>query len=230
MILSFYKAILFPGFITGALICGSCNQTSGKNELKDTKATQTMPADTVQPKTILFFGNSRTSGYGLPRSQAFPALIQQKIDSLGLPYICINAGLSGETTAGGTHRINGLLNQQIDIFVLELGANDGLRGIPVRETSQNLQEIIDKVKLRHPKAKIVLAGMEIPAIFPGRYAAEFRVIFRELALKNNIAFVPFLLEGVVGNKELNLPDGFHPNAAGQKLLASHVWKVLEDLL
>ncbi|HSI90845.1 MAG TPA: arylesterase [Adhaeribacter sp.] len=181
-------------------------------------------------KTILFFGNSLSAGYGVGQQNAFPALVQQKITAAGLPYTVVNAGLSGETTAGGKYRIHNWLKRPMDIFVLELGANDGLRGIPARETSQNLQEIINVVKKHHPETKIVLAGMEIPDIFPGRYAAEFRVIFRELAIKNNLAFIPFLLEGVVGMKHLNLPDQVHPNAEGHKLLAEHVWKELKELL
>ncbi|MBK0404831.1 arylesterase [Adhaeribacter sp. BT258] len=181
-------------------------------------------------KTILFFGNSLSAGYGVGQSNAFPALIQQKIKAAGKPYTVVNAGVSGETTAGGKYRIHKWIGRQMDIFVLELGANDGLRGIPARETSQNLQEIIDVVKKHHPETKIVLAGMEIPDIFPGRYAAEFRVLFRELALKNNLAFVPFLLEGVAGVPHLNLPDHVHPNTEGHKIMAQHIWKVLEDLL
>lgn len=181
-------------------------------------------------KTILFFGNSLSAGYGVGQGNAFPALIQEQITAARLPYKVINAGVSGETSAGGKYRIHNWLAKPFDIFVLELGANDGLRGIPARETSQNLQEIIDVVKQHFPETKIVLAGMEIPDIFPGRYAAEFRVLFRELALKNNLAFIPFLLEGVVGVKSLNLPDHVHPNAEGHKILAQHVWKVLEELL
>ena len=181
-------------------------------------------------KTILFFGDSLTAGYGLPAAQAYTSVIQKQLEEGNYKYKVINAGLSGDTTAGGVHRLDRWLHQPIDIFVLALGANDGLRGIPARETSQNLQEIINKVKLAHPDAKIVLAGMEIPDIVPGRYAAEFRVLFRELALKNNILFVPFLLEGVAGMRHLNLPDGVHPNAEGQKLLARHTWTVLEGLL
>ena len=164
------------------------------------------------------------------QSNAFPALIQQKITAAGKPYTVVNAGVSGETSAGGKYRIHKWTARQMDIFVLELGANDGLRGIPARETSQNLQEIIDVVKKQHPETIIVLAGMEIPDIFPGRYAAEFRVLFRELAVKNNLAFVPFLLEGVAGVPHLNLPDHVHPNTEGHKVLAQHVWQVLEELL
>ncbi|MCC9138056.1 arylesterase [Pontibacter silvestris] len=181
-------------------------------------------------KTILFFGNSLTAGYGLMASQAYPSLIQKQLEQEGYTYKVINAGLSGDTTAGGVYRIERWLEQPIDIMVLALGANDGLRGIPTRETTYNLQEIIDKVKHKYPDVKVILAGMEIPDIVPGRYAAEFRKLFRELATQNNVVFLPFLLEGVVGMRHLNLPDGVHPNAEGQKVLAKHIWGVLKDLL
>ncbi|MDX5421829.1 MAG: arylesterase [Hymenobacteraceae bacterium] len=182
-------------------------------------------------KNILFFGNSLTAGYGLPAFQAYPALIQEKLREEGYTdYHVINAGLSGDTTAGGVHRVEHWLQEPVAIFVLALGANDGLRGIPTRETTQNLQEIIDKVRRTHPEARLILSGMEIPDIVPGRYAAEYRKLFRELALTNNISFIPFLLEGVVGMRHLNLPDGVHPNTEGQKVLAQHTWKVLKDLL
>ncbi|QNF35760.1 arylesterase [Adhaeribacter swui] len=181
-------------------------------------------------KSILFFGNSLTAGYGLQPSEAFPALIQKKIDSLNLPYKVINAGLSGETSAGGKSRIDWLLKQPVDVFVLELGANDGLRGIPPQSTKDNLQAIIDKVKAKYPEVKIVLAGMEIPPSMGGAYAAQFRVVFRQLAEKNNIAFIPFLLEGVAGERSLNQGDGVHPTAKGQEILAKNTWEVLKEVL
>ena len=182
-------------------------------------------------KNILFLGDSLTAGYGLPAAQAYPSLIQSKLSEEGYTrYKVINAGLSGDTSSGGLYRVDRWLAQPVDIFVLALGANDGLRGIPTRETSQNLQQIIDKVRQHQPEAKIILSGMEIPDIVPGRYAAEFRKLFRELALKNNVAFIPFLLEGVVGMRHLNLPDGVHPNAEGHKLLAKHTWEVLKSML
>ncbi len=182
-------------------------------------------------QNILIFGDSLTAGYGLPQAQAYPALLQQQLTAEGhTNYKVINAGLSGDTTASGLHRLDKWLHLDVAIFILALGANDGLRGIPTRETTINLQEMLDKAKRTWPNAKLILSGMEIPDIVPGRYAAEFRKIFRELALKNNIAFVPFLLEGVAGMRHLNLPDGFHPNAEGQKLLAKHTWAVLKDQL
>jgi acyl-CoA thioesterase-1 len=205
--------------------CNNESKQTGRNEVKEETA------DTVQIKRILFFGNSLTAGYGLEDpDEAFPAVIQQKIDSLKLPYKAINAGLSGETTAGGVSRINWLLKQQIDIFVLELGANDGLRGIPVAETKKNLQSFLDTVKTRYPKAKRMLLGMEVPPNMGGKYASEFRLIFREVAEKNNIPFVPFMLEGVAGNAKLNLRDGIHPTGEGYKIVAENVWEVLKGEL
>ncbi|HEY1024536.1 MAG TPA: arylesterase [Sphingobacteriaceae bacterium] len=184
-----------------------------------------------EKKNILFFGNSLTAGYGLDDpADAFPSIIQQKIDSLELPYKVINAGLSGETTASGKNRIDWLLKQKVDVFVLELGANDGLRGIPVAETSRNLQAIVDKVKAKYPDAEMVLLGMEVPPNMGDRYVMEFRAIFRKVAEKNDMAFVPFLLEGVAGNTTLNLQDGIHPTAKGYKIVAENVWDVLKNVL
>jgi len=189
-------------------------------------------------QNIIFFGDSLTAGYQLPASAAFPTLLQQRMEALSLPYKAFNYGVSGETSAGGRLRLPSVLNRQpIDVFVLALGANDGLRGIPVRETTQNLQDIIDQVKLKYPEARIVLVGLEFPFdLGPlgghrmARYAQEFKALFRELADKNSVPFVPFLLQGVLGQRHLNLPDGVHPNAAGQKILADNVWAVLEGVL
>lgn len=181
-------------------------------------------------KKILFFGNSLTAGYGLHFQQSFPALIQQKIDAGKLPYQVINAGLSGETSVGGKSRILGLIDQPIDIFVLELGINDILRGITVADTAKNLQFIIDLVKLKHPNVKMLLLGMELPSFLTGHILKDFRLVFRHLAQKNNMAFVPFLLNGVAGNRLLNLPDGVHPNAKGYEIVASNVWDVLKNIL
>lgn len=182
-------------------------------------------------KNILIFGDSLTAGYGLPALQAYPSLIQERLKQEGYTaYKVLNGGLSGDTTAGGVHRIDRWLQEPIAIFILALGANDGLRGIPTRETTQNLQEILNKVRHAYPAAQIILSGMEIPDIVPGRYAASFRKLFRELALVNNIQLIPFLLEGVAGNRHLNLPDGVHPNAEGHKILAQHTWNKLKELL
>lgn len=181
-------------------------------------------------KTILFFGDSLTAGYGLASHQAFPALIQQKINAQQLPYKVINAGLSGETSAGGKSRIVSILNQPVEIFVLELGINDILRGITVAETLNNLQFIIDVAKVMHPNVKLVLLGMELPSFLTGNLLKDFRMIFRQLAEKNNMTLMPFLLLGVAGNRLLNLPDGVHPNAKGYEIIASNVWLVLKGIL
>lgn len=183
-------------------------------------------------KKILFFGDSLTAGYGLlkPSLESFPALIEDKIEEQALPYKIINAGLSGETTAGGRSRISLLLSQPIDVFVLGLGANDLLRGIPVSNTKDNLQAIIDRVKGSNPGVKMLLLGLEAPAYIADSYAQEFRQVFRTVATTNNMAFVPFLLDGVAGIPDLNLRDGFHPSAGGYKIIAETVWKVLKDLL
>jgi len=156
--------------------------------------------------------------------------VQEKIDSAHLPYKVINAGLSGETTAGGKGRIDWILQQPVDVFVLELGGNDGLRGIPVKETMKNLQFIIDRVKQKYPSAQIILAGMQIPPNMGPRYTNEFRGAFKQLADKNQILFIPFLLEGVGGIPELNLPDGIHPTAKGHQIVANNVWAVLRDVV
>jgi len=179
-------------------------------------------------RTIIFFGNSITAGYGVDPSEAFPALIQNKIDSLKLNYKVINAGVSGETSAGGNGRINWILRQPVDIFVLELGGNDGLRGIPLTETKKNLQAIIDKVKAKYPEAKLILAGMQIPPNMGEQYTTTFKEIFPDLAAKNNMALIPFLLEGVGGDIKLNQPDRIHPTPEGHKILAKNVWNVLRD--
>ena len=185
---------------------------------------------TATKKTIIFFGNSITAGYGLDLSEAFPARIQEKIDSMNVPYKVVNAGVSGETSSGGRSRIDWILKQQVDIFVLELGGNDGLRGIPITETKKNLQTIIDKVKAKNPSAKIIIAGIQIPPNMGKKYTSAFRSMYPDLAKQNNISLVPFILEGVGGRAELNLEDGIHPTAEGHRILANNVWSVLQDLL
>nr|WP_224489126.1 arylesterase [Robertkochia marina] len=181
-------------------------------------------------KTILFFGNSLTAGMGLDTQEAFPAVIQEKLDSLGLDYRVVNAGLSGDTTASGLNRLGWVLENPVDVFVLELGANDGLRGIPLSETRKNLQAMIDRVREKYPEATIILAGMQIPPNLGPEYTTEFRELYPELASKNNLELIPFLLEGVAGDPELNQEDGIHPTAKGQQILAGNVWEVLEAIV
>lgn len=196
------------------------------NELKERVEEQTVD----DGKVILFYGNSITAGYGLDLSEAFPALIQNRLDSLGYDYRVINAGLSGETSASGLSRIEWVMRTPIDIFVLELGGNDGLRGISLNETRRNLESILMKVKAEYPQVKIIVAGMQIPPNMGQEYTEEFRTIFPALAEKFDAALIPFLLDGVGGNPELNLPDGIHPTAEGHKILAGNVWEVLELML
>lgn len=209
------------------LIC--CRGDSDKQDNNQEVETQTSPkTETQNTKTILFFGDSLTAGYGLEDTEdAFPGLIQSKLDSLGLDYTVVNSGVSGETSAGGKSRIDWILKQDIDIFVLELGANDGLRGIPLKETRKNLQDIINAVQKNKPDAKIILAGMELPPNMGPEYTAEFRSMFADLAEKNDLTFIPFILQDVGGVPELNLEDGIHPNVAGHKIVAENVWAVLE---
>lgn len=187
------------------------------------------PALDARP-VVLFLGTSLTAGYGLASDQAFPALVQLAIDSAGLPYRVVNAGVSGETSAGGLRRIAWLLREPVDVLVLELGANDGLRGLDVQEMRRNLQAIIDRTRERHPDAQVVIAGMESPPNMGGRYTSAFRRVFPELAAANDALLIPFLLEGVAGRPELNQPDGIHPTAAGHRRIAAVVWEVLGPLL
>ncbi len=181
-------------------------------------------------KKILFFGDSLTAGYQLDEADAFPSLIQDTIDALGLDYEVINAGLSGETTSGGVNRIDWVLNQEIDVFVLELGANDALRGLDADLSKQNLAKILDQVKSTYPQAKLIIAGMMAPPNLGEEYASKFNPIFAQLANEYSAGLIPFLLDGVAAIPELNLPDGKHPNANGQKIVRDNVWKVLQDFL
>jgi len=222
---------LFVGVLVMALLtgCGN-NEEKTKDAGKQKREQLPTEAGKEKAKTIVFFGNSLTAGYGVDPSEAFPALVQEKIDSLELPYKVINAGLSGETTAGGKSRVDWILRQPVDIFVLELGGNDGLRGIPIAETSKNLQAIIDRVKEKYPNVKIILAGMQVPPNMGRNYATAFRVVFQQLAANNQVELIPFLLENVGGINSLNQGDGIHPNPEGHKLVAENVWKVLRGLL
>jgi acyl-CoA thioesterase-1 len=191
-----------------------------------------MRAEGPAAHTIVFFGDSLAAGYGLPdpETQSFPAQIQRKIDAEHLPWRVVNAGLSGETSAGGLRRVDWVLNQRPDVFVLELGGNDGLRGIPPDVTQANLQAIIDRVHSRYAKAAIVLAGMRMPKSMGSDFEEAFRGIYPDLAKRNAVALVPFLLEGVAGRPELNQPDGIHPTAAGAAIVADGVWSAVRPIL
>lgn len=218
------------------LILISCGKTSENQSKHSTSVQVEMNSETEaetqteEKKVIVFFGNSLTAGLGLDTSEAFPALIQNRLDSLGYNYQVVNAGLSGDTTASGKNRIDWVLNQEVDVFVLELGANDGLRGIPIEETRNNLQHIIDIVKKENPEVEIVLAGMQIPPNIGQDYTSQFREIFPELAKKNGVVLIHFLLEGVAGDPELNQQDGIHPTAEGYKIVRENVWEVLRNVV
>ncbi|WP_020594604.1 arylesterase [Spirosoma panaciterrae] len=211
--------------------CGSSDtKTASDSGDSASKTAVASPAAPAKKKTVLFYGNSLTAGYGVEPSEAFPALVGKKIDSLGLNYTVVNAGLSGETTAGGKSRISWVMRQPVAVFVLELGGNDGLRGIPLTATRQNLQAIMDTVRRKSPEATIVLAGMQIPPNMGATYTRDFRGLFKELADKNNVVLIPFLLEGVGGIPALNQRDGIHPTPEGHKIVANTVWNVLKPVL
>ncbi len=187
-------------------------------------------AEEEESKTILFLGDSLTAGYGINPEKAYPNLIANKIRKAGLPYKTIPSGLSGETSAGGLRRVNWVMRQPIDILVLALGSNDGLRGIDLSDTTENLQGIIDLARRKNPQIQIIIAGMQMPPNLGPQYTREFRELFPRLAESNKAELVPFLLEGVGGRPELNLADGIHPNPEGHKIVAENVWKVLEPML
>jgi len=215
--------------ITTVLFFSACGHK--KAQPTETSVTANKPDSSSTDKIVLFFGDSLTAGYGLDDpSQAFPGVVQNKIDEAKLHFKVVNAGVSGETSAGGKARITWILKQKVDVFVLELGANDGLRGIPVSETMQNLQAIVDAVKAKYPAAKLVLLGMQVPPNMGGKYAYSFKAIFPGLAAKNNMTFMPFLLKDVGGVPSLNQKDGIHPTAEGAKIVGNNVWQVLEGVL
>ena len=182
------------------------------------------------PKSIVVMGDSIAAGYGVEPDQAFPALLQRKIDKAGLNYKVINAGLSGDTTAGGLRRIDWLLRRPIDLLLLELGGNDGLRGISPEETRRNLNGIITKAKQKYPRAKIVVAGMQMPENMGAEYTEAYREVFPAVAREHDAVLIPFLLEGVGGSAELNQEDRIHPTPAGHRLIAENVWQVLKPVL
>ena len=181
-------------------------------------------------KTVVVLGDSLAAGYGVDPSEAYPALLQEKIDSAGWNFEVVNAGVSGDTSADGLNRINWLLKRKIDVLILELGGNDGLRGVPASATETNLQTIINRVKQKYPRAQIVIAGMRMPPNMGEVYTTAFRKIFPALAERNQAALVPFLLEGVGGDPKLNQPDHIHPTPEGHRIVAENVWKILKPVL
>ncbi|MEE2771210.1 MAG: arylesterase [Bacteroidota bacterium] len=232
-IMTSFRTFRFTFLFAFLVFCNSCkNETQKATEPSSEKIQSWENSAAVKDsvKNILFYGNSLTAGYGLDSDEAFPALIQQKLDSLNLDYKVINAGLSGETTAGGLGRLDWILKQPVSIFILELGANDGLRGVPLEETRKNLQSIIDKVRQKDPETNIILAGMQLPPNIGREYTAEFKEIYPSLAEKNDLYLIPFLLEDVAGKPDLNQGDGIHPTAEGQKIVARNVWEILREVI
>jgi acyl-CoA thioesterase-1 len=182
--------------------------------------------------TIVALGDSLTAGYGLSRAQAYPALLAEKMRAAGYEFEVVNAGSSGDTTAGGLRRLPTILraHKKIDIFILELGINDAFRGVPIDQIRANLQAIVDQVRARQPSAAIIIAGMQLPDYSSDDYVGAFGGIFGALAEKNRATLIPYLLEGVGGNPALNQWDRVHPNAAGQRVLSENVWRVLRPIL
>jgi acyl-CoA thioesterase-1 len=203
----FLTAVMFPGYAQGEKASGDKEST-----------------------TILCFGNSLTAGYNIDPTLAYPAVLERRLNENGYSAEVINAGLSGETSAGGLERINWILRQPIDIFILELGANDGLRGLPLEQTKKNLQAIINRVKAKYPDVEIVIAGMMVPPNMGEKYGCQFVKIYPDLARENNAQLIPFLLEGVGGDPTLNLPDGIHPNAEGHRIVAGNVLEIIKPIL
>ncbi len=206
---------------TGALVISMLSIVSSQSV---TAASHSSPM-----KRILVLGDSLSAGFGLRPNQAYPAMLAEKLRAAGLNFEIINASQSGGTTAGGLQRLPAHLKRKIDIFLLELGINDAFRGVPIAQIRNNLQAIIDMVKARNPNAHIIIAGMQLPNYAEDEYVFAFGQIYADLAAKNNAALIPYLLEGVGGDPLLNQPDRVHPNAAGQKILAENVWRVLEPI-
>jgi len=189
-------------------------------------ASGTLPAD----KSLVVLGDSLSAGFGVDLSEAWPARIQEKIREAGLPWKLVNAGLSGDTSAGGLRRLDWILRRPVDALLLELGSNDGLRGLPLEATRTNLQTVIERTRAKYPKVRIVLAGMKMPENLGEAYTRQFETLYRDLAATNKVALIPFLLDGVGGRAELNLPDQIHPNVEGHRRVATNVWKVLQPVL
>lgn len=210
--------------------CGRTTDRERDTAVSAAPAAPAPPAPSAAVPAVVFLGTSLTAGYGLDEDQAYPALIQQRIDSLGLPFRVVNAGVSGETSAGGLRRIDWLLRQPVAVLVLELGANDGLRGQDVEAMRANLQAIIERTREAHPDAAIIVAGMESPPNMGRAYTGAFRAVFPEIARANDATLIPFLLEDVAAVPELNQTDGIHPTAEGQRIVAETVWRHLAPVL
>lgn len=220
---------LLPAFFLAVILLFSSCGSSPEQQKTEVALSDSTEVNSGQ-KTILFFGNSLTAAYGIDPEDGFAGLTQARIDSLGLNYRVINGGLSGETTAGGLSRLDWFLEDEPEIFILELGGNDGLRGILPAESKRNLSGIIEKVRTKYPETKIILAGMQIPPNMGQEYTEEFKSIYPEVAAEKNVTLIPFLLENVGGIPELNLPDGIHPTEEGHKIVFETIWPYLEKMI
>ncbi len=226
-----FKVYVIGGWLVLAMLMANCSKTLNSTPNPERGAIG-QPAPTGTPPgtapLIVAFGDSLTAGLGLEDQESYPTLLQQKLIEAGYDYAVINAGVSGETSAGGVRRIDSALKGNVKILILELGANDGLRGQPVAELKSNLSKIIEAAQKR--KITVVLAGMEAPTNFGAEYTSEFHKVFQDLQEKYQLVLIPFLLADVAGIPELNQPDGIHPNAKGEEIVANNVWQVLEPLL
>jgi len=215
-----------------AVVCASCGQpeairTAHEAEPAAASPAAESPSSSSAPR-IVFLGDSLTAGYGLAKDESVPALIQKRLKDAGYPYEVVNAGVSGDTSAGGLNRLEWSLAGDVKVLVIELGANDGLRGLPVAGLKQNLTEIITRAQARN--IKVILTGMEAPPNFGPAYTSEFRGVYRQLAKEHDVVFVPFYLDGVAGIPNLNIADGIHPNAEGSRIVEKTIWAALEPLL
>jgi len=221
-------ALALPFLIFG---CGGPESNQPPSGDTGESAAADQSSSDANRRIVMFLGTSLTDGYGLEREDAYPALIQQKIDSAGLPWEVVNAGLSGEKSAGALQRVRTwLIKQPFDVLVIETGANDMLMGSDVDTMRANIQAIIDTVRAGRPATRIVLAGMLAAPNLGQRYVTRFNRTFPELARENQLTFIPFMLEGVAAQPRLNLADGIHPNEQGQRIVAANVWKTLEPVL
>jgi acyl-CoA thioesterase I len=225
------KYISYLTLLSVFIFFSACKEDKNSKKSEITTNTTAPKTENIEKKNIVFFGNSLTAAMGLNTSEGFAGRVEQRIDSLKLPYKVINAGLSGETTAAGAERVDWVISrQEVAIFVLELGGNDALRGLKVSESEKNLQAIITKVKTKYPNCKIVLAGMMAPPNMGKKYADDFKSIYPKIAKANNTALIPFLLENVGGIAKLNQADAIHPTAEGHRIVTETVWKILKPLL
>lgn len=231
MTVNFNKILLF---IVPLALFWSCQEPKSSESEKATSDSTSQQSEKLphqEKKVVLFFGNSLTAAYGLDPSEGFAGRIQQRVDSLGWPVEVVNAGVTGETTASGRNRLEWVLKRQkVDVFILELGANDGLRGIPTAETERNLKAMIDLARDYHADVRIILAGMMVPPNMGADYSEDFSEVFPRVAEVKDVKLIPFLLEGVAGESDLNLEDGIHPNVKGHRVVTETVWEILQPVL